>query len=210
MKLITPYKTKHGALKSLDNGGKFYNIFTTPDDGVISRSEVARVAGVSSPAKAFLFLEIALSGLSESERVSILQRLGPKLTNAREKHAIQNYTIRTFRQSCKPGKCAIVSGYPSFLEDKTQFQAMIMIPIMIGKVMTMMPVPIMDRFDVYQLYQNESHTGPHSIIATVRGSKRLPNRRAIFAGLSKKLNFKTKAKKPHDVMLEASFYCYLD
>ena len=208
MKLITPYKTKHGALKSLDNGGKFYNIFTTPDDGVISQAEVAKVVGVSSPAKAFLFLELALLGLLESDRESIFQRLGPKLTKARQKHRIQKFSIGSFKESCKPGTCAIVSGYPSFLEDKTQFQGMIMIPIMTGKVMTMMSIPIMDRFDVYQLYQNGSHTGAHSIIATVRGSKRLPNRRTTFAGLSKKLNFKTKAKNPHNIILEASFYCY--
>jgi hypothetical protein len=46
MREITPYTTKRGLQKTLDNGGRFYNFFTDADDNVVSRAELAKAAGV--------------------------------------------------------------------------------------------------------------------------------------------------------------------
>ena len=56
VKIIRPNKTFEGALKALDNGGRFYNIFTDAKDETIDSAELAKVAGVyASVSKAFLF-----------------------------------------------------------------------------------------------------------------------------------------------------------
>jgi len=46
MREIKLYKTKRGLQKTLDNGGRFYNIFTDAGDDVVSRAELAKAAGV--------------------------------------------------------------------------------------------------------------------------------------------------------------------
>ena len=76
MKQITPYKTLQGALNALDNGGRFYNIFTKAKDEVITGSELYKAAGViSGKAQALLFFELALSDLPETDRDKVIQRL---------------------------------------------------------------------------------------------------------------------------------------
>jgi hypothetical protein len=40
MKKVTPYKRYSNALKALDNGGRFYNIFTNARDDKVSRAEL--------------------------------------------------------------------------------------------------------------------------------------------------------------------------
>ena len=39
MKKIIPYKSSNEALTALDNGGRFYNIFTKAGDGVITQEK---------------------------------------------------------------------------------------------------------------------------------------------------------------------------
>jgi len=46
MKKVNPYRYVDEALSSLDNGGRFYNIFTKAMDGIISKSELGKVGGV--------------------------------------------------------------------------------------------------------------------------------------------------------------------
>ena len=66
MRKIMPYKTQRNALAALDNGGRFYNIFTEADDGEISTAELARVAGAfTDKQKMFLYLDMALAGLDQ-------------------------------------------------------------------------------------------------------------------------------------------------
>ena len=60
MREVHPYKTEGGLLKALDNGGRFFNIFTRASDDRITRAELAKAAGVfGSKPKAVLFLEMA-------------------------------------------------------------------------------------------------------------------------------------------------------
>ncbi|MGD8499894.1 MAG: hypothetical protein PVJ86_04560, partial [Phycisphaerales bacterium] len=83
MKQIVPYKTLQGALKALDNGGRFYNVFAKARDEVITDSELYKAAGVfSRQTHAFLFFELALSDLSEAGRDQVIQHLSPELRSS--------------------------------------------------------------------------------------------------------------------------------
>ena len=68
MREIKPYKTVRGLTKAIDNGGRFYNLFSHAQDNVVSRGELAKAAGMfSSGANAFLFLEMAQQVLSPED-----------------------------------------------------------------------------------------------------------------------------------------------
>ena len=46
MQDVIPYTNYAGAPEALDNGGRFYNIFTKAQDDEVSLVELAKVAGV--------------------------------------------------------------------------------------------------------------------------------------------------------------------
>ena len=78
--------------------------------------------------------------------------------------------------------------------------------IFTGKTMTFTTIPIFDKFDVYEVYANPDLTGDKTIIATVRGSKRLGTTKTTFAGIAKKLQFKDKSPRPHSLYVETLYY----
>lgn len=207
MKHIVPYKTLQGALNALDNGGRFYNVFTKARDEVITDSELCKAAGVFlRQAHAFLFFELALSDLSKADRDQVIRHLSPELRSTYLRQRPKHTEIEVFEQSARETQAVIVAGFPVFLEDKTQFSGFIMIPIFTGKVTTFTMIPIFDRFDVYEVYANSDLKGNKTIIATVRGSKRLASTMTTFGGIVKKLKFKDKSKKPHSLYVETLFY----
>lgn len=207
MREVIPYKTVPGALKALDNGGRFYNIFTKADDGTITDSEMFKAAGVVSGSdKAFLFFSLALAHLDSDQQQVIISRLSTDLRVRFLQSRPQRVEIEDFDQVAKPAQSVIVDGYPRFLEDKTRFAAFIMIPIMAGKVTTFTMIPILDRFDVYEVYSKPGLKGRKTIIATVRGSRRLEPIRTVFGGIVKKLNFEPKAESRHRHYVETLYY----
>ena len=44
MREVQLYRTERGLLKALDNGGRFFNVFTKAGDDQITRSELAKAA----------------------------------------------------------------------------------------------------------------------------------------------------------------------
>jgi hypothetical protein len=62
-----------------------------------------------------------------------------------------------------------VSGYPGFVEDTTAFAGFIMLPMQTGDMTSFMMIPIFDRFDVYEVFDDRRMRKPNSMIATVRG-----------------------------------------
>ena len=207
MKQIVPYKTLQGALNALDNGGRFYNVFTKAGDEKITDSELCRAAGVfSRKAHAFLFFELALSNLSEADKDQVIRRMSPGLRSAYLGQRPKHKEIQVFEMTSRETEPVIVAGFPVFLEDKTQFSGFIMIPICTGKITTFTMIPIFDKFDVYEVYANSDLKGGKTIIATVRGSKRLASTMTTFGGIVKKLQFKDKSKKQHSLYVETLFY----
>ena len=81
-----------------------------------------------------------------------------------------------------------------------------MMPMFTGKVTTFIMIPIFDKFDVYEVYSDSDLKGSKTIIATVRGSKRLSTTMTSFGGIVKKLKFKDKSKRTHSLYIETLFY----
>jgi len=76
MKRISPYKEINEALSSLDNGGRFYNILTKSNDGIISQSELGKIGGLfNDKQKIILFLEMSMTSLKDEEKQVIISKL---------------------------------------------------------------------------------------------------------------------------------------
>jgi hypothetical protein len=207
MREIIPYKTLAGALKGLDNGGRFYNLFTNAGDGKITDAELCKAAGVvAGMDKAFLFFTLALSRMGGRDLAYIQSQVAPDLRVRLSEDAPRKISIPEFEKAVKLGEAVIVEGFPRFLEDRTELAAFVIIPITTGKTTTFTMIPIFDQFDVYELYEDEACTSLKTIIATVRGSKRLETERMVFGGIAKKLDFAPRSKRTHRAFLEVLYY----
>jgi len=210
MRELKPYRTLRGLQKSIDNGGRFYNFFTSADDQTVTRAELAKAAGVfTAGVKAFLFLEMAQQDLQPAERRSVIALLDPDLREDYRRNRPRTLLPSAVEADGAKGRAVIVTGYPRFVEDKTQFNGYIMIPIMAGKVTTFMMLPIFDRFDVYEVFDDRRMRKPNSMVATVRGQRLARDGRIRFGGVLRKLEFKDKTDKSHRFYLETVFYSTL-
>lgn len=204
MRKITPYKTFSYAKSALDNGGRFYNLFTKQDDNIVDTAEFAKAAGVFSASEsAFLFFEMAMINLKPRERVEILSKFSRELMQRYSQMKPAVMFPSTVEVKGRVGRLAIVSGYTRFVENKTQFAGVIV--MFTGK--TVMVIPIMDRFDVYEVFDSPKSNLPRTVIATLRGSWKIPNWSYIrFGGVLKKISFDDKTKKKHGLYLDTQFY----
>ena len=210
MRELKPYRTMQGLRNSIDNGGRFYNFFTDADDHIVTRAELAKAAGVfTAGVKAFLFLEMAQQDLQPSDRQSIIELLESDLRREYQRSRPQVLLPSEIENRGTAGCSIIATGYPRFVEDRTQFSGFIMIPIMAGNVTTFTMIPIYDQFDVYEVFDDRRMRKPNSMVATVRGQRLAHDGPIRFGGVLRKLQFKDKTKKSHRFYLETTFYTRL-
>lgn len=209
MKKVHPYKLASNAIKAFDNGGRFYNFLTKAGDQEISVAELGRVAGVMSDRQSMsLFLEMAIHDLQEDERKAVKNCLSAKLRDDLSRHPIQRLTPAQASRNGRISEAAIITGTPSFLEDKSEMSGFIMVPIMAGKVMTFSMIPIFDQYDLYELRGADDPRA--ALLATLRGSERLPEIPHRFGGLLKESTEDKDGKEKGRCFLEASYVTPLD
>ncbi len=110
----------------------------------------------SDKQKMFLFYEMAVWNLGESDKQSLFDSLSEGLQTAYVEHRPQNLLPSEADSKGVASKAAILTVYPRFVEDKTVFNGFIMIPISTGKSMTFVMIPIMDQYDIYELTDESS------------------------------------------------------
>jgi len=199
---LSTYKTVQGAKRALDNGGRFFNLWTKAGDNVVEGAELARAAGVySSDAIAFLHFEMALMDLPAEQKTEVLSLLAPELRTQLEAKRPRVLQPSLVEAEGTVGTPAIVTGYPRFVEDKSQLKGFI---VMVAPIITM--IPIVDEFDVYEVFDTPDQVEPRTLIATVRGSKRLDGLYSRFGGVLKELRFEDKTGRYHGLYLEACYY----
>ena len=167
MRELKPYRTMNGLRTAIDNGGRFYNLFASADDHVVSRGELAKAAGVfTAGTRAFLFLERETQELSSADRQATIDLLDSGLRKRYRRYRPQTLLPSAVEKDCSADQSVIVTGYPRFVGGR-KFSGFILIPT--GK--TVVIVPIADKFDVYEVFDNREMRGPNSIVATVRGHR---------------------------------------
>ena len=210
MRELKPYRTMQGLRKAIDNGGRFYNFFTDADDHIVTRAELAKAAGVfSAGVNAFLFLEMAQLDLQPDDRRSIIALLESDLRENYRRGRPKTLLPSEIEKHGTAGRPVIATGFPRFVEDRTQFSGFIMIPIVAGNVTTFMMIPIFDKFDVYEVFDDRRMRKPNSMVATVRGQLLTHDGPIRFGGVLRKLEFEGKSKKSHKFYLETVFYTRL-
>ncbi len=183
MEEIKPYATAGEAIRDLDNGGRFYNWFTRAEDDVITEAELSKVSGAFfGKQQMILFLEMALSRLSEMDKAEVLSKLDESLQVQVQKYKPQRLNTLQTNEKGKLTASTIITGVPKLQESKSYVNGFIMIPI--GKAFTM--VPIMDLYHIYAF--TEEGSGYPILVAhsKVVNKLRLPETQLTVGGVWKK------------------------
>lgn len=184
MTKIEPYKTISEAISSLDNGGRFYNLFTKADDGVISAPELGKAGGLfNDKQRIMLFFELSISQLNENEKSLVISKLEKDLQE--EYLMYKPVTLSPYQANTSKSleSNTIITGTPKRIESKSQFSGFIMVPIMAGEVTTNTMIPLYDVYDIYELKDETS--GEHCIIAHSKHIDKLPEQKINVAGVMK-------------------------
>lgn len=207
MQEIKPFQTLTALKKAWDNGGRFYNFFAAANDEKVTRAELAKAAGVfTASITAFLYLEMTKQDLSEKDQATALSLLEPKLRASFEKKKPLRVSPTMVDKNHKPGEAVIVAGYARELERKKMFKGFIMVPILIGKVMIPMMIPIHDLYSVIEIFDNEKMKSPAAIVCTPAKKKIDLSGPIQFGGVLKELRNQTKEPPTHPLFLEAIFW----
>lgn len=205
MEKIEPYTGIGEALSSLDNGGRFYNIMTQADDGVINQAELGKVGGIfNDRQQMILFLELAISKLSTTEKEAIILKLDENLREIYEEYKPQNLLPSEVDGKGLLSSNTILTGVPKLIDSKEKFNGFIMMPMMIGKVTTFTMIPIIDRYDVYEL--RDDRISESFIIAHSKNVNKLPNEKIAIAGVLKELKSENREESDSSKFLEAVYY----
>jgi hypothetical protein len=205
MKQIIPYQNITEALTHLDNGGRFYNLFTKAEDGKISSAELSKVAGMfNEKQQLVLFLELSMSSLPKEDQVAIISKLDDKLRKDFLKYKAQELMASEAEARGVLAMNAIITGVPLKKESKSEFKGLILIPISTGKAMTFVPVPIIDQYDIYEV--RDDHSSDTFLIAHHRDKDKLPAEKIKMAGVLKELEIKTDDVKGHQKFLEINYW----
>jgi hypothetical protein len=207
MKKVNPYKSQAAALKSLDNGGRFFNVLTKADDGQITSTELSKVAGAFSNKQLMnLYLEMSLAQLPKRDMV--LRSLSDKLNKAYQRNRPQYLSPAEAATSGQVGATVIITGIPEYKRAKTEFSGFIMVPIISGDVTTFIMVPIMDQYDIYEVKDQQSDE--LFIIAHARSKRKLDNVPTRVGGYLKELQVDKKNVSEKRLFLETYYYTPLN
>lgn len=205
MNKITPFTSQHEALSVLDNGGRFYNLITKANDGEINAAELSKVAGIiSGKQQMILFLEMALSKLSTDSRQQIYNSLSDDLKESIKKYPTQHLLPSEAEQKGTLSQNAIITGIPKYVESNSSFNGFIMIPIMTGKVTTFTMIPIIEKYDVYEV--RDQITSDTFLIAHTKCADKLTEHKTTFGGILKELKKEKNDDAPATIFLEALYH----
>lgn len=205
MQQIIPYNNVSEALSLLDNGGRFYNLFTKAADGEINVAELAKVAGLfNEKQKLILFLELSLSLLTKEDQIEVISKLDDQLRRDFLKYKALELMASEAEERGVLSANAIITGVPIVKEFKSEFKGIILIPISTGKVTTFIPIPIIDQYDIYEI--RDDHSSETFLIAHYHGKDKLPLEKIKVAGVLKKIEVKNNEETVFRKFLEINYY----
>jgi hypothetical protein len=209
MKQIEPYVNVSEAISSLDNGGRFYNVLTHAEDGIISQSEVGKVGGLfNEKQKVILFLELSISKLDAGAKADLISKLDDNLQANYQKYKPQELLPSEANSKAVLSANAIITGFPKMVDSRSEFTGLILIPIMAGKAMTFIPVPIIEKYDIYEI--RDERSSETFLIAHAKDSDKLPEQKIKVAGVLKELKMKKDDENSVKKFLEINYFLHLD
>lgn len=208
MKQITPYNNSAEAIQSLDNGGRFYNLLTSADDGIISHAELGKVGGLfNEKQKMILFLELSLHQLDGASKAEVLSKFDDSLMASYKKYKAQVLLPSEAEEKGVLANNAIITGVPKVIGNESKFTGMILVPIMAGKVMTMVMIPVIEKYDIYEI--RDESTSDTFLIAHAKEANKLPEEKIIVAGVLKELKPKKGEDSATKKFLEINYFLHI-
>lgn len=108
MRRVNAYKRVESLVAALDNGGRWYHLFSRADDGVVTAGELGKASGSWDPRTGVLFLTLAWAELDERERGQVQSALD---------HDVQKWFETWPPHFVSPGQVAALStGSPTIVE----------------------------------------------------------------------------------------------
>lgn len=205
MTKLEPYENKVEAIQSLDNGGRFYNIQTKAKDGVINQTELGKVGGFfNDKQQMILFLEMSISKLDQLEKDSIIEKLDSDLKTTYKKYKSQELLPSEAIANGIISSNAIIRGIPKLIDYKHDFEWFILFPIIASNITSIIMIPLIEQYSVYELRDEKSSDS--FLIAHLKDSKQLPNKKIIIGGVLKELKINENEKEAKGKFLEALYY----
>ncbi|WP_010183042.1 hypothetical protein [Aquimarina agarilytica] len=206
---VIPYKNVNEALTHLDNGGRFYNILTKADDGIISEAELGKVGGIfNDKQKMILFFELSISKLDQEKRNSIILKLDNNLQELYSKYKPIEFLASEVETNEIITSNVIITGVPQFTSSHSDFNGFIMTPVISGNVTTFIMTPLIDSYDVYKLRDEKSNR--IFLIAHAKQIEKLPPKKIKVAGVLKELKSDKNETPGVKKFLEAIYYMEID
>ncbi len=207
MKELKPFRTVGPLKKALNNGGRFYDFFSDANDEAISRGELAKAAGVyTAGIQAFLYLQMSKQDLEEERQLEVVTMLDEKLRKSFMKKKPPFVLPSQVNASHKSGEAIIVTGYAREIGQQTMFSGFIIVPMLVGKAMIPMMIPIHTLYRVIELFDDEKMKKPSAIVGAPLKSPLEFSSVMQFGGVLKELKSKTKDPPTHPVYLEAIYW----
>lgn len=204
MRKVETYKSFAEAIELLDNGGRFYNILTKEDDGVIERSELSKVAGLfSDKQKMILFFQLSISDLTKQDQELLVSKFSTRLKDLYNDFKPVEFDISDYSTIRNKPSNLIVKGIPKLVDKKSNFHGFITIPISTGKITTFSMIPIIEIYDVYEIL-DENNT--KLIVAHSQTRNKLPEKMIKIAGNMKDLREDKRENVPSLKYLEVAYY----
>jgi hypothetical protein len=204
MKKLISYENSHQVIQALDNGGRFYNIFTKAKDSIISQAEIGKVGGIfNDKQQMILFLEMSVFKLARSDKDDIIAKLDDNLRRTYQKYTAQALKPSEAEAQGIISSNAIITGVPKLIDSKSDFKGLIVLPVSSGNVTTFMMIPLIDQYDVYEL-RNED-TCDSFLVANTKSAKKLPHKEITLGGVLRELKTEEK-EETRARFLEVVYY----
>ncbi len=204
MKKVEPFLSLQDARKSLDNGGRLFNLFSRPDDGSITEAEINKAAGVTSNSQEMaLFLLLASSRLSDVDKSALSEMLSSSAKKTYEKYTAE-FLVPAQLTTLAEGVNLMVHGTLELLPADSQESAFAKKLLIAGKVPTYEYESVFDAYHVYRL--RDSNTG-NSILAVHDKEHEILHAKAFTLGCVSRTYFPKKSDEDQSHrLLEIRYY----
>lgn len=211
MQEVPVFKSQDQLLKAIDNGGRFYNLFSHAGDNTITSAELAYAAGVFTDRQAmFLFLDMALASLKMADRSAVLTRLEKDLRAEYNQNKAVHVGQGDLMKQATLCDMALLEGIPHPLQNADSFQGLIMVPMFVGESNSVMTMPLFDHYSLYRLFPDKTMNKPTAILAAPPCFQFSSERRFRFGGAVREFLFETEVQDIPAYYLEPLYYTVID
>lgn len=205
MKQIKPFNNLADAQKSLDNGGKLFNLFSRAEDGAITEAEINKAAGNSSGSQDMaLFLLLATSRLIDEDKDALLGMLSKTARSNSELYAPQ-FLTPAVDSELEEGVNLMVHGTLKLISQSDELSAYTKKLLIAGKVPTYNFESVFDSHVVYEF--TDSNTGNSMLAIHTKKHAPLENNIPYTFGCISRAYFKKKSDENQQYrLLEIKYY----